>query len=104
MKHKHCDLIKAWADGADIQYWDKYTSAHGIWRDVCGKDLNWHPEIQYRIKPKEDFLRFKIALVKIDKIFHVQLYCPWDYGRIEDSDEFITWLHDEETVDVGCLR
>ena len=51
MKHKHSELIKAWADGAEIQYYyeDPYNC---IWRDVAGRDLNWHPEVTYRIKPK----------------------------------------------------
>ena len=56
MKHKHSELIKAWADGAEIQYYDEepYNGIwrDGTWRDVAGRDLNWHPEVTYRIKPK----------------------------------------------------
>ena len=51
MKHKHSELIKAWADGAEIQYYDTIFHS-GTWRDICGRDLNWYPEVKYRIKPK----------------------------------------------------
>ena len=56
MKHKHSDLIKAWADGAEIQYYEEYPYngiwRDGTWKDICGRDLDWHPEVTYRIKPK----------------------------------------------------
>jgi hypothetical protein len=48
MKHKHAELIHAWADGAEIQiktvYYDK------VWLD----DLNpsWGEHSEYRIKPE----------------------------------------------------
>ena len=44
MKHKHADLIHAWADGAQIQV---YTNT---WND----DLHplWRPNLDYRIKPE----------------------------------------------------
>ena len=56
MKHKHAELIKAWADGAKIQV--KYTDDPDHWED---RDHPiWHPEAQYRIKPepKPDEVRF----------------------------------------------
>ena len=64
MKHKHSDLIKAWADGAEIQYYneDPYNGIwrDGTWRDVAGRDLNWHPEVTYRIKPSELNIKYKL--------------------------------------------
>lgn len=46
--HKHCNLIVAWANGADIQYLD----VNGMWTD-CSKDgPHWDDETEYRIKPK----------------------------------------------------
>lgn len=42
---KHAELIKAWADGAEIEY-----ESHGIWVDESYPD--WYPEMQYRIKPE----------------------------------------------------
>ena len=47
MKHKHAELIKAWADGAAIEgFWD------GEWHEFkCAPD--WDNFIEYRIKPPE---------------------------------------------------
>ena len=44
--HKHAELIKAWADGADIQY-----HSSGSWYLTCSP--TWHPEEEYRIKPQK---------------------------------------------------
>ena len=60
MKHKHAELIHAWADGAEIQMKDKY----GDWFDTCG-NLTWYEEREFRIKPepKPDL----IELLKVSK-------------------------------------
>ena len=48
MKHKHADLIHAWADGAQIQY---KNSIDNNWNDV--EYPSWHPSTgEYRIKPE----------------------------------------------------
>lgn len=49
MKHKHAELIKAWADGAQIQVKDKQT---GRWDDLCCTP-SWRNDFEYRIKPEE---------------------------------------------------
>lgn len=51
MKHKHSDLIHAWADGAEIQVYSFYEKK---WID--SPSPVWDSECQYRIKPKEKFL------------------------------------------------
>lgn len=43
--HKHAELIKAWADGAEIEKFDGKT-----WREV--KIPIWYPNDEYRIKPE----------------------------------------------------
>ena len=45
MKHKHYDLILAWANGAEIQYY-----FYDKWSPV--KNPNWDNETEYRIKPE----------------------------------------------------
>jgi len=49
--HKHAELIKAWADGAEIEFFDRYCSE---WRDSPGP--SWGEDNIYRIKlePKTD--------------------------------------------------
>lgn len=44
--HKHADLIKAYADGAEIQIHD----GEGVWTDVPMPVFN--PMFKYRIKPE----------------------------------------------------
>jgi len=45
MKHKHAELIKKWADGAQIQV--KYAD----WEDT--ENPSWNKEFEYRLKPEE---------------------------------------------------
>jgi hypothetical protein len=42
--HKHADLIKAWADGAEIEWKDR----DGFWE--VGEP-SWNVDSEYRIKP-----------------------------------------------------
>jgi len=46
MKHPHCDLIKAWADGATIEI--QLSSGH--WNEL--ERPSWLPSSIYRIKPE----------------------------------------------------
>lgn len=54
MKHKHAELIKAWADGAEIEY--EYD---GEWI-ICLSNPAWQTNVEYRIKPepKPDVVRY----------------------------------------------
>ena len=54
MKHKHADLIHAWADGAEIEY----KNALNVWMEVDSPD--WSSWVEYRIKPehKPDVVRY----------------------------------------------
>lgn len=45
MKHKHAEMIKAWADGAKIQFRDS-----GQWWDT--DEPSWNLNFKYRIKPE----------------------------------------------------
>lgn len=47
MKHKHADLIHAWADGAEIQH----KRRDHQWYDCTSP--NWNTNVEYRIKPEE---------------------------------------------------
>lgn len=44
MRHKHADLIHAWAEGAEIQI--KCT------KEWINANPTWHPNEEYRIKPR----------------------------------------------------
>ena len=43
--HKHAELIKAWADGAEIEFYE-----HGKWHKK--KHDCWYERYEYRIKPE----------------------------------------------------
>ena len=52
MRHIHAELIKAWADGAEIQF--KSKEPFDDWQD-CTDDPDWNEtegECYYRIKPE----------------------------------------------------
>ena len=53
MKHKHYDMIVAWAEGEQIQFESKL----GEWRDIAYPV--WDNEVKYRVKPepKPDVVR-----------------------------------------------
>jgi len=49
MKHKHADLIIAWANGAEIQF----REYEGKWNDFQPNGYAcWHQDMEYRIKPE----------------------------------------------------
>lgn len=47
-QHKHASLIKAWADGAQIEF-----KCGEEWLDFMSGTNNWHEHLKYRIKPRE---------------------------------------------------
>jgi len=49
MKHKHYDMIVAWAEGKQIQNLNENT---GEWQDLIAPP-HWLKTFQYRIKPEE---------------------------------------------------
>ena len=47
MRHKHADLICAWANGAQIQYYDAIMCR---WSD--NENPKWYEEMKFRVKPE----------------------------------------------------
>ena len=46
--HKHAEVIKAWADGAEIEF--RSATAKGEW--WLAPAPNWAEEFEYRVKPQ----------------------------------------------------
>lgn len=68
-QHKWHKEIKAWADGAEIEY-DRGDS---IWIET--PDPMWHNDVKYRIKPQPKepqylyvYKEYGISFVRVDKI------------------------------------
>lgn len=55
--HKHAEVIKAWADGATIQYQNLKVMQQDQWVEYGGNRPQWHEEKEwnYRIKPPREF-------------------------------------------------
>ena len=72
MKHKHAELIKAWADGAEIEYYD---TIYNVWRDIDINKECWYDTAQYRIKPtpRPQWQQDLIDAAKAGKV--VEWYC-----------------------------
>lgn len=58
-KHKHYDCIIAWANGAEIEYFNSY----GKWVSAVGNPL-WGSDTQYRVKPKTVMVELPLNVVK----------------------------------------
>lgn len=65
--HKHAELIKAWADGAEIEA--RYIDdCDAIWVDFQGDwDIEW---LEYRIKPtpKPDKVKYGLVLNSLEYV------------------------------------
>jgi hypothetical protein len=68
MKHKHADLIHAWADGARIEYLDKQN---GVWEETTSPW--WDEAAVYRIKPKAPAYFEETARLYWDR--HFNMFC-----------------------------
>jgi len=55
-RHKHYDVIVAWAEGKEIQFREKPSD---VWNDFKTWDAapTFHSELQYRIKPEPDVVK-----------------------------------------------
>lgn len=102
--HKHAALIKAWADGAEIQAKEVgYFSKDSVW--VTIKSPTWYSEIQYRIKPKT--IRYRNFLLELQCNLtpgkKVVCICSEQENQYEPREKwlgFIKWLGDWQEVEV----
>lgn len=46
--HIHAKVIKAWADGATIEY---FSPEHNCWKEIANVS-GWHITTKYRVKPE----------------------------------------------------
>ena len=88
--HKHAELIKTWADGAEIEF---------RWGDeewVATSYPEWNPEAQYRIKPepKPDYRRWFV--------FHHDRPCIYPHSKEEPAN--IVLIFDGETNELKSAK
>ena len=96
MKHKHADVIHAWADGAEIQ--DREPG--GNWFD-SGPSPLWLEHKEYRIKPKTIKYRNFLWVSSFGKI--VVSCCTWEENGQESRENwkgFVKWISNWIEVEV----
>ena len=90
-RHKHADVIIAWAEGKDVQVWD-FTQNE--WGDVTTKSPTWCECWKYRIKPPADKYRVAMLFNDDNEPYTVSVDSQ-DYADIiEQRGNFGRWLTD----------
>jgi len=98
MKHKHCKLIKAWVDGAEIEYFNIECQQ---WFKAFSP--RWNEDSEYRIKPvklEQIVIKYRIALHKGDGKYFIFHWSTNDYPIVEKHYGFVKWLTDEQIVNI----
>lgn len=102
MPHKHAELIKAWADGAEIQC-RRHSSCD--WTDLVGGSPSWFHDWEYRIKPKT--IKYRNFLWTPQYTWEPSKRVICVCSEQEHLDEprttwsgFIKWLGDWQEVEV----
>ncbi len=95
--HKHSEVIKAWADGAEIQYLESNES----WRDV--KDPSWGSNNKYRVKPAPVIAWYRVAELdgKNGVVPNLTAFNDSEERAIINSPHFIRWLTDRIRYEVS---
>ena len=89
-RHKHADVIIAWAEGKDVQVWD---SDNQKWLDVVAEVPAFRCD-EYRIKPPAK--KYRVALFESDtSVYYTSTAgTPEDANSYEKGRGFIRWLTD----------
>ncbi len=98
MKHKHCELIKQWADGAVIQ-----IKEFDQWRDVQDNSPYWINDSEYRVKPEKKVIKYRIYRSIRQGSQQPDIVCGYTDGRrkiVELYNDFGEWLTDELEMEV----
>ena len=84
MKHPHCELIKAWADGATIEI----ENPEG-WQEL--RNPSFYTNRNYRIKPSP--MKYRVALHQdIARLCTISIDKEEEQEIVEKSSTFIRWI------------
>lgn len=73
--HIHAEVIKAWADGKEIQYSHVHTRGWVDLKDLCPQ---WFEEIKYRIKPEPKYPETRMDGADLHEIYMKDQGPPWE--------------------------
>ena len=97
--HKHAELIKLWADGAQIQAKEVgYFADDSEWMDV--KTPTWNTHIQYRIKPKTISFRVGLFINDITGPYPATVTTEETEKYYNTLPHFYKWLTDWQEVEI----
>lgn len=68
--HKHAAVIRQWADGAEVQW---RMNEQGGWRDLPDNNPSFHPNYEYRVKPKTEIKSVYLKAVYYPGSDHLDL-------------------------------
>ena len=88
-RHKHADVIIAWAEGKDVQIWN---SINKRWVDLVLANPNFRAD-KYRIKPITS--NYRVALLRDNsESYALSVNNQEDADFYEKDRGFIRWLTD----------
>ena len=99
LRHKHADVIHAWAEGEEIQH--KHPLNANVWVDDDEPD--WNQFTEYRIKPKEPrrlanenfiamFMEYACANLDDQKKYQDGWYTSEMEIALDVAGDFYAWL------------
>lgn len=90
-RHIHADLIIAWANGAEIQFYD---SKDERWEDC--KTIIWNIETKYRIKPEPPkTVGYKRYIYQWREKYLISVVHKDTCYNVEEQDTFVKWIDTE---------
>ena len=90
-RHKHADVIVAWAEGKAVQVWDEDAKR---WWDLKTSSPSFFEEREYRIKPPAK--KYRVALFRAgdEEPQAVVVNSQVTAGNFESRSYFVRWLTD----------
>ncbi len=93
--HKHAEVIRAYADGATIEYFD---DADEVWYVI--DNPSFHDSVKYRVQPETKKHKYRVALFCNNSITRT---VTEDFGEDEAAEtfaHFVRYLTDWIEVEV----
>ena len=98
-RHKHADVIIAWAEGKDVQVWDEFTNR---WFDTMPGNPIFREDREFRVKPPAE--KYRVALFRKFQLDEAPLVVAVNNSEVaknyESRPDFVRWLTDWVEVDV----
>jgi len=79
-RHKHADIIHAWAEGKEIQY---YSKIFKDWLDLSEREPSWNLGDEYRVKPETPYdkiIESVVNEVDFESIHKIMIALNWTWN------------------------